>query len=326
MIWWILAAVAGVVLVAVLVISYICYRMAFYVARKPGTTEEIDFPEGEAYLPYLEAMKKWARETRALPFESFEIRAYDGLRLHGKFFAYAPGAPIEIMFHGYRGSAERDLSGGVQRCFQLGRSCLLVDQRCSGKSGGNTITFGIREHKDCLAWARFAAEHFGPEVKLILTGISMGASTVLMAAGETLPENVIGVLADCGFSTAKDIIQSVIAGMGLPVKLSYPFVRLGALLYGGFDPEAYSALEAVKKATVPVIFFHGEADDYVPCDMSRVLYEACASKKKLVTVPGAGHGLSYPAAKQAYLLALREFFGPEASCSDGNLLDGSRKV
>ena len=313
MIGYILGA-AAVLLAAVLVIAYICYRMAFYAPRKEEPqTDEIQIPEGEIYEVFREPMEKWAREVRAMKCEQMSTTSFDGLRLSGRFYEYAPGAPVELMFHGYRGSAERDLSGGVQRCFALGRSALIVDQRCSGKSGGHVITFGIREHKDCLSWLGFMRERFGSDVKIILTGISMGASTVLMAAGERLPDNVIGVLADCGYSSPKEIICEVICQMGLPVKLSYPFVKLGARLFGGFDLEENSPVEAMKKATVPVIFFHGEDDDFVPCEMSRQNYDACASRKMLVTVPGAGHGLSYPVAPERYLQALRDFFGPGAS-------------
>ena len=313
MIGYILGA-AAVLLAAVLVIAYICYRMAFYAPRKEEPqTDEIQIPEGEIYEVFREPMEKWAREVRAMKCEQMSTTSFDGLRLSGRFYEYAPGAPVELMFHGYRGSAERDLSGGVQRCFALGRSALIVDQRCSGKSGGHVITFGIREHKDCLSWLGFMRERFGSDVKIILTGISMGASTVLMAAGERLPDNVIGVLADCGYSSPKEIICKVICQMGLPVKLSYPFVKLGARLFGGFDLEENSPVEAMKKATVPVIFFHGEDDDFVPCEMSRQNYDACASRKMLVTVPGAGHGLSYPVAPERYLQALRDFFGTGAS-------------
>ena len=316
MLSYILAAVAAAALIAVLVICYICYRMAFYVPPRQPLGETIDTPEGEIYEVYRESMEKWARETRALPHEKVSVTSFDGLTLCGKFYEYAPGAPIELMFHGYRGSAERDLSGGVQRCFKLKRSCLLVDQRCSGDSQGRTITFGVNEHKDCLTWVAFMLQHFGPEVKIILTGISMGAATVLMAAGNPLPPNVIGVLADCGYSTPKDIIQKVISQMGLPPRLAYPFVKLAARLYGGFDLEETSPLKAMQTCTVPVIFFHGENDDYVPCEMSRQVYEACSARKMLVTVPGAGHGLSYPVDHVRYLNALREFFGPEASFSE----------
>jgi fermentation-respiration switch protein FrsA (DUF1100 family) len=188
-----------------------------------------------------------------------------------------------------------------------------VDQRCAGGSEGRTITFGINEHRDARVWLDFMLRRFGPEVKIILTGLSMGAATVMMAAGTDLPPQVVGVLADCGYSSAKEIIGLAIKQMGLPVKLSYPFARLGARIFGGFDPEETSPVEALKKAKVPVIFFHGEADSLVPCHMSRTCYEACASRKKLVTVPGAEHGLSYPTDPETYLAALREFFGPEGS-------------
>ena len=311
---WILLGIMAAIALAVLLIAYLCYRMAFFAPKRKETpSDEIDIPKGEIYEVFRESMENWAREVRALPHEDVSITSFDGLTLHGKFYEYAPNAPIELMFHGYRGSAERDLCGGVQRCFALGRSALIVDQRCAGKSEGHVITFGIKEHRDCLCWVDFMIRHFGPDVKIILTGISMGASTVLMAGGKPLPHNVIGILADCGYSSARDIIQIVIRKMGLPVTLSYPFVKLGAKLYGGFDLEESSPSEMLKHCTVPVIFFHGEADDFVPCEMSRINYETCASKKRLVTIPSAGHGLSYPVAPELYLQSLREFFGPDAS-------------
>lgn len=307
---WILLGLAAAVTLA----AYCCFRMAFYVPpRKPLPPEVIETPDGKAYDPYREKMEMWIRQTREMPYENVEITSFDGLKLEGKFYEYAPGAPVEIMFHGYRGSAERDMSGGVQRCFQVRRSALVVEQRCSRGSEGNVITFGVFEHRDCLKWVEFAIDHFGADVQLILTGISMGAATVLTAAGEKLPPNVIGVLADCGYSSAKEILCHVIRTMGLPPKLSYPFVKLGAKLFGHFNLEETSPLKAMERCTVPVIFFHGESDDFVPCAMSRKLYEVCTAKKRLVTIPGAGHGLSYAVEPARYLEELSEFFGPEAS-------------
>lgn len=302
--------VAVFLVIAVLVISYICFRMAFYVKKRDkAPKEEFPIPKGKIYEPYRDKMVGWMKEVRAMPCQEFNIRSFDGLNLRGKYYEYAPGAIIEIMFHGYRGSAERDLCGGVQRCFKLGHSALIVDQRCAGKSGGNVITFGINESRDCLDWMNFAIDHFGPDCRLMLTGISMGASTVMIAAGAELPKNVIGVLADCGFTSAKDIIRHVIKQMKLPPALAYPFVKLGAKLYGKFDLEQTSALEAMKQCKVPVIFFHGEDDDFVPCDMSRENFEACTGKKMLVTVPKAGHGLSILLDPEGYRAAMKLFFG-----------------
>ena len=297
-----------------LLACYICYRIAFYAPpREPKPEGFIDLPPGKVYEPFYQQMTDWVLRARELAPKHFQITSFDGLRLHASYYEYAPGAPLEIMFHGYRGNAERDLPGGVQRCFACGRSALVVDQRCAGRSEGRTITFGIKECRDCLSWVDFALEQLGPDVKIILTGISMGAATVLMAAGEELPENVLGILADCGYSTPKAIMHKVMGDMKLPAKLCWPFVRWGARIFGGFDPEENSPLEAMGRCKKPVIFFHGEEDGFVPCHMSRELFAACPAEKAIFTVPGADHGLSYPVDMEGYLAALRGFFGPEAA-------------
>lgn len=305
--WWILlAALVGAVLL-VLLISLVCFLMACY-APPQKKTEEFEIPPGEIYLPYRETMVAWMKETRAMPSEELEITSFDGLRLRGRYYECIPGAPIELMFHGYRGTSERDLCGGVQRCFSLGRNVVVVDQRACGCSEGRIITFGVLESRDCLSWLHYLQERFGEERVILLTGISMGAATVLMAAGSPLPPNVVGILADCGYTSPKAIIKKVIRQLHLPADVLYPFVRLGARLYGRFDLEEISPVEAMKWCPVPVLFIHGEADDYVPCAMSTENYEACVSRKRLWTVPEAGHGMSYLKAPEQYLTTLAEFW------------------
>jgi pimeloyl-ACP methyl ester carboxylesterase len=300
------------IFLAIYITAYVCYRMAFYSPdRKPLADGQVPTPEGEIYDPYRENMEKWVLEARAMDRENVAITSFDGLTLRGWYYEYAPGAPIELMMHGYRGDGERDLSGGVQRCFACGRSALVIDQRGSGRSDGNTITMGILERRDCLAWVDFLVKKFGPDVKIMLTGISMGAATVVMAGGEELPENVVAILADCGYTSPKEIMQKVIREIGLPPKLSFPFVRMGAILFGHFDPVETSPEEAIQKCKIPVIFFHGETDDFVPCDMSRKLYDLCPTKKAIMTVPGAGHGLSYALKPKEYRKFLNDFLGPE---------------
>lgn len=307
---WILLIIAVFFLMAVLIISYFCFRMAFYSkSRTPDDFEKESYPEGEIYEPFWPLMKEYTRQAREIPHEEFCVTSFDGLKLYGKYYEYKKGNPTELMFHGYRGTAQRDLSGAVQRCFELGRNALIVEQRGSRKSEGNVITFGILEHRDCLLWVDFMINHFGEDVRIFLTGISMGASTVLMAAGEKLPKNVIGVIADCGFSSPKAIIKKVVRDMGIPENLGYFFVKLAARIYGGFDLEKTSPEEALKNCTVPVLFFHGESDDFVPCEMSKINFDACNSKKMLVTMKDAGHGLAYLVDKDKYMRSVREFFG-----------------
>lgn len=290
-----------IVTLFLLLVTYLCFYLAFYDSRKKKNTEEFEIPPGKIYEPYRDIMIDWMTKMRSLPHKRFEIKSFDGLKLVGRYYEYKPGAPVEIMFHGYRGSAERDLCGGIQRCFALERNCLIVDQRVSGDSEGHVISFGINERKDCLAWIDMVIREFGPDVKIILTGISMGAATVMMAAGMDLPDNVIGILADCGYTSPKAIIKKVIKQIHLPANIMYPFVRAGAKIFGKIDIEEASPIEAMKVCKKPVIFVHGETDDFVPCYMSRENYEACVAPKHIVTVPDAGHGLSYVVDTEKYM-------------------------
>lgn len=305
--YWIIGIILAIILL-VLLTSYICFRMAFYAPRKQVTSDEINLPNLEIYQKHKDLITKWVKENRELPYEEFEITSFDGLKLYGKYYECKKGAPIELMFHGYRGNAESDLSGGIKRCFAVGCNALLVDQRTAGKSGGNVISFGINESKDCFSWLDFLTKQFGEDIKIILTGISMGAATVLIASGKPLPKNVVGVIADCGYTSPKEIIKTVIKQMKLPPNLAYTFVKLGAKIYGKFNLEEDSPINAMKNCQVPAIFFHGEEDDYVPCEMSRKNYEACTNKKWLVTIKGAGHGLAYVVDPDKYLEALKEFY------------------
>ncbi|MBR2335407.1 MAG: alpha/beta hydrolase [Clostridia bacterium] len=307
---WTLVSAALFFTVLVLAVSFICFRMAFYVRREKQAEEDakLPIPEGEEYEPYREQIINWINEIRSMPRRAVEISSHDGLRLAGYFYEYEKGAPIEILFHGYRGNAERDLSGGVARCFSLGRSALIVDQRAAGRSEGNVISFGINESLDCVEWVNYVVNNIDKDAKIIITGISMGAATVLMASAMELPENVVGVLADCGYTSSREIIKKVMRDMHLPANLFYPFVRLGAIIFGKFDPDSNSPIEAMKKTRLPVIFFHGDTDDFVPHSMSVENFEACGGEKRMVTIKGAGHGLAFPVDMEKYLFEAGDFF------------------
>lgn len=305
---WICLAVIGGVALFVFLTALVCFFLVFYSGkRKVLKEDEYAFPEGDIYFPYREAMKDWVHMARTMPHEDVSITSFDGLTLRGRYYECQPGAIVELLFHGYRGDGERDLSGGIERCFKLGRNALIVDQRASGRSDGHVITFGVREHRDCISWIDYAVSRFGKDVKIVLTGVSMGAATVMMAAGRPLPANVVCVLADCGYTSPKEIICKVIGDIKMPAWLLYPFIRLGARWFGGFDLEETSPTAALRRTNIPVILIHGDTDDFVPCKMSQVLYEECVSRKKFVQIHGAGHGIAYPVAPELYLQSLADF-------------------
>lgn len=282
-------------MILTLVIAYVCYRISFFAPKRIADKDvEIHLPTGGQYDALRDSIKKSVDRMLARDYEPVWITTFDGHKLFARYYHVADGAPLQIQFHGYKSHAVLDFSGGSYLASMLGQNALVVDQRSHGQSEGRSITFGIKERKDILNWVDYANQRFGIDTKIILCGLSMGAATVLMASELDLPENVVGIMADCPYSSPKEIIKKVCNDtMHLPANLLYPFIWLGAKLFAGFDLEESSPVAAVQKSRIPILIMHGEGDDFVPCDMSRKIQAANPEKVTLVTVPDAGHGLAY---------------------------------
>lgn len=321
---WILLILVLIAFVAAIITAAVCYFMVFYSpARKERTEDDYDLPPGEEYQPFYEDMIEWIKQSRATPHKKVEIKTFDGLTLRGRYYEHSPEAPIELMMHGYRGNLERDLNGGIFRALDIGHSVLVFDHRGAGKSDGHTLTFGINESRDARRWIDYIIENINPDAKIILSGVSMGAATAMIVSGfDDLPKNIVGIIADCGYTSAKDIIKKVIRDMKLPADILYPFVRLGAKLFGGFNLDEFSPIEQVKKSKIPTIFVHGDKDDFVPLQMSVDNYNACGAKvKKFISIEGAAHGLAFPVARDGYLKELREFFDPITNLKENHEIE-----
>lgn len=308
---WVIIGTAIFVLTAVFAISLYCFLKIFFLPEKARrkNREEFPLPQGRNYVPYHDVMIDWQKQLRELPQKEVSMTSFDGLILKGTYFEYSPDAPIELAFHGYKGDSVRDLSGAVLRCFDLKHSVLIIDHRASGKSQGNVTTFGVKECRDCIDWVNFVIENINKDAKIIIGGISMGATTVMLASAEKMPKNVKAVLADCGYTSGKEIIRKVMNDLKYPANLLFPFVKIGARLFGGFDICEANAFAAMEKCKLPIIFYHGSGDDFVPCEMSIRNYNACTEKnKKLVIIDDAAHGLCYPANSEKYISELKSFF------------------
>ena len=306
--YWLLLILAAI-LFLILLIAYITYRIAFYASPKKRG-EVLTLPQDAGYSEEVRSyLKELLADMEHRPCETVSIQSFDGLPLYARYYHFCDGAPVEIQFHGYRGSALRDFCGGCKLALDAGHNALVVDQRAHGKSGGNTITFGILERYDCQSWVRYAAERFGSDTPLIISGVSMGASTVLMASELTLPGNVAGIIADSPFVSAESIIGKVSEqDMHIPAALSMLFIRLGARLFGNFDLRARTVPDAVTNSKYPILLIHGEADNFVPCEMSGVIFDACRAEKQRVTFPNAPHGVSMLTDPERYYAVIRSFY------------------
>ena len=295
---------AAALLMAFAIILY-CYRLAFY---SPDKTQDniYNIPTGEQYQQQREIMHTMIRDMAVIPCQQVTITSRSGMRLSARYYHGNDHAPLAICVHGYRSTAIRDFCGGARLAMEQGHNVLLVDQRAHGQSDGHTITFGIRERLDCLDWIYWGRERFGSHAPILLYGISMGGATVLMAAGSGLPGNVRGIIADSPYSSPADIIRKVCGDRKIPPALAMPFLRAAARLWAGFSLTAYSAAEAVKSASIPIMIIHGEDDRFVPCSMSAEIQNANPAIRRY-TFPDAGHGISYMKDTPRYRRLVSEF-------------------
>lgn len=263
--------------------------------------------EGKRRRQNLEAEK--LRESRQL--QPVEIQSADGLKLRGNFLAAEqPTRKIVLSIHGYRCSGLREWGLFAGYYHRRGVHLLMPDDRAHGASEGKYIGFGWLDRLDILRWCDYLCERFGPDCEILLHGISMGAAAVMMASGEAqLPPQVKGIVADCGFTCAWDELR-------YRMRADYSF-RTPILLWAadklcqkrtGYSLKEASALEQIKKCKTPVLFIHGDEDDYVPTEMVYQLYTACEAPKMLLIQRGAIHANSYLTNPAQYEKTLEEFF------------------
>lgn len=303
MVWIFL--LSAVVVFAVWVTVYV-YLQCFH---SPADRKEDPYTliEGEQYEALADVILECTRVMDKAPCEDVYITSYDGLKLHARYYHTQDGAPTVIVMHGYKGNALRDGAGGFALSRRLGFNVLVPDQRAHARSQGRVITFGIKERYDCLEWVKYINSRFSDALPVVLSGLSMGAATVLMTTDLDLPKNVVGIMADCPYASPAGIIRKVCTDRGFPEKLVFPFIRLAAKILGGFRISESAAVEAVKQAKVPILLIHGEDDRFVPCDMTKKIAAACASPVQLEIFPGAGHGLCYMTDPDRYEAAALQF-------------------
>ena len=294
------------VLVFVIWVTVYVYLQCFH---SPADRKEDPYTliEGEQYDALADVIVECTRVMDKAPCEHVYITSYDGLKLHARYYHTQFGAPTVIVMHGYKGNALRDGAGGFALSRQLGFNVLVPDQRAHARSEGRVITFGIKERYDCLCWVEYINRRFGEDLPVVLSGLSMGAATVLMAAELNLPKNVVGIMSDCPYASPAGIIQKVCTDRRFPAKLIFPFIRLAAKLLGRFSISECSAVNAVKKAKVPILLIHGDDDRFVPCEMTREIAAACAGPVQLEVFPEAGHGLCYMTDPERYESAALQF-------------------
>ena len=257
--------------------------------------------------PELRTWRDSLQQAEALK-ETF-IYAPDQARLHAYYVtAPQPTSKTAVIIHGYTDNAIRMMMIGYLYNKDLGYNILLPDLRYSGLSDGEAFQMGWLDRKDVMQWMDVANKIFGDSTQMVVHGISMGGATTMMVSGEPQPDYVKCFVDDCGYTSVWDQFgKELKEQFGLSqFPLMYTSNWLCDWIHGWNFQEA-SSLEQVKKSKHPMLFIHGDKDDYVPTWMVYDLYDAKPEPKELWVVPGADHATSYKLNREEYTEKVKRF-------------------
>lgn len=307
------AKAAGIFCATAAVIAALFFLAVYFFMFKPTferhePSPDIEHFKKQEFINQNKADTEWFFSQS--PAE-IAITSFDGLRLAGYKLDAADAKGTFVLMHGYHSDPLREFAGLAKFYHETGYNIVLPYQRTHGKSEGKYITFGIKERYDLRDWILETNKLYGDKKPVYLEGISMGCATAVMSLGFDLPENVKGVVADCGFTSPEEIIWKVLKK---DKKLPFPHLIMAAGEFmtkhiADFDEREFSTLAALKRNRIPVIFIHGAADDFVPIEMTITNFQACTAQKYLYIAADCPHAIAYFVEPEKYRKKVVDFLG-----------------
>ncbi len=281
-----------IILILLVLLIIVALGWAFKTAFMRSDVRLISFESGPL-AKYKDVFKESLEYLDDLKSERVYTKSFDGLRLAASYYNNNNSDTTILLFHGYRSDGRFDFACAVKYYIEMGLNVLVVDQRANGESEGRLITFGIKERRDAVTWTKFIDKKYAPK-NIFLSGVSMGATTVMMAANLDLPKKVKGIIADCGFTAAPDIIKKVaLQAFKINATPILPVLNLMCKILGHFSLYETTTIKALSESDIPIFFIHGKKDGFVPCEMTEQSHKAARAEKHICLVEDADHGISF---------------------------------
>lgn len=293
----------GILLFAVLLVACSVfvseYLFKIIIYRQKNSSSQKDIDAVASWYRHYPIAKEGRRWLEGMPYINVYIKSFDGLRLYGALLENYSDK-IVICVHGFTGSGKKDFASLAQAYYKNGYNVLLVDNRAHGQSEGKYVGFGVLDRLDLRNWVKYVINRFGSNVQVFLHGISMGAATVLMASS-IMPKNVRGIIADCGFTSVYEIFEYVLKrDYHLP---KFPIIYLTNIMSkirAGYGYKDVNTTAEIARSDIPILFIHGENDEFVPLWMTMKNYSHCKAYKELFIVRESEHAESHYIDKKGY--------------------------
>ncbi len=309
------------ILIIVLLVVVVLLALGFYVFNSVFVYNRVNEEPDPATLdndsdlmrPTSRALKAYQKplieEFEKMKMKELSIISFDNLRLYGYLIRGNP-QEVVICVHGYKSDMKFDYCDKIKIYLDRGSTILLLNDRAHGKSEGSYLGFSEHDRRDVARWADLINNMYD-DPRIYLHGVSMGGATVIHCANMGL-KNVVGIVDDCGFDSIVNISKYLMKDIyHLPY---FPFGDLAwfwSVIITGISFNTSMGEECVKQTDIPIVFIHGKEDHYVPCRMSEMMYEACASPKELHLIEGCGHAAAYMMATEEYTAAVNRLLDGE---------------
>lgn len=193
---------------------------------------------------------------------------------------------------------------------EAGFEVVAYDQRASGASRNEVVSFGYFEQEDLAVVVEFMRDELGPEGLLVVHGMSMGGATVGLYLGSDAANLFVDyAILDSAFDSMAGLFDQVWTSMetGIPAGMAY---RMGSLYLSrqfGFKFSDVDVLKSLEKTKVPTMILHGARDGLFPVDMAMRLYEAVGADAKAFWLMDSEHVMGVVDAPDLYRQYVLDF-------------------
>ena len=239
------------------------------------------------------------------------IVGYHGKRVHAVYATAKNPETAEgnaVVVHGYGDNHFVFLYLVKMYRDDFNYNVMVPDLQYHGYSEGDAIQMGWYDRFDVEKLTELAHEIW-PNDFTVIHGVSMGGATTMMMSGDFLPQYVRAFVEDCGYSSVWDQLKSNLKqSFHLP---PFPVLTSASIVckhrYGWSFKEA-SSVKQLAKCTRPMLFIHGDADDFVPVDHVYKNYEAkTQGYKEIWVTEGSVHANSYQRHTEEYHARVKAF-------------------
>lgn len=303
---FILLCILSVVLIIYLIlfaISVMVFKRSFVRAKT-----FLKGKKSEKWQKYKNEIDASWEKLDKLEKEDIYLSGYKNKKIHATFIKSNTGSKKVILFsHGWKNMGLNDYACAGMYYHEKGYNVLVVDHLAHGESEGKYITFGLNDKENILKWVDYINNLFESDCEIYMHGLSMGSSTICYMAKYDM-KNVKGIIADSGFMDGYELAKHIVSSRFkfLPSVILFN-VRILCMLIAHFDIKKCNTKESLIKSKYPILFMHGDSDNFVPTIHSINSYEACNSEKSIVLFDRSAHIIACLMHKEKYQNTVLEF-------------------